>query len=664
MRVVGKKLLKVKPTAVYDPEVSSRNPCFELAAGIFSHNTVPWGSELKDLVLSRFENGMLIHMDGSQMEVRVLAAMANEETLLEAFRQGKDVHRMVAAKIWKKEEKEVTGAERRFAKMACLVGSTPIKCLDGSSRSIESLYQSYVQTGATPDVYSFDIEEKAIRPGNCVEVQLTKYVTETVRVTFENGKSIEVTPDHPLLQTSGYYGEAAKIPLGTEIETLFYRVPEKGAYAYGQYEQIRDVRHSAISGTRNPDIKVVRQIGKWHMTHHMVAGYPSDGFDTDHINDDTLDNRPSNLQTIPHNDHQKKTVYSGANCRENWHENRTYREFGFDPIKDLQFDNYRRLGLKVVSIETVKYDNPIPVYDLSVDTYRNYAIDLGEGIGVFVHNTFSLLYGKTVEGFGQEFMGGDIAAAVQLFDDFFEAFPKVRAYIEESHDLLMENGEVPTMWGDPIVIEYDPSSKGSVNSAKRQAQNYRIQSTASNVMAVTLSRIQRMSKSEKQQFLYKLFGFTHDSTDIDTPITEALMVLKELPRLGEQLPREEWNLPVEVDIEIGISGNKMMVVEAIGDQPLVWEDGDDLVMHCEFGGGDEDGGSPEAVSELVRMFKENGGEVECEITKEGNKYTSLRDLFMTRRAYSLDIGHTKKVVWGHLKVRMPKTVGAALAEAA
>lgn len=81
-------------------------------------HTIPWHSELRELLITRLEDTLLIHYDYSQAEVRVLAAMANETAMLNAFADGIDIHRWNASKIWKKAQEDVKDSERRFAKMA------------------------------------------------------------------------------------------------------------------------------------------------------------------------------------------------------------------------------------------------------------------------------------------------------------------------------------------------------------------------------------------------------------------------------------------------------------------------------------------------------------------------------------------------------------------
>lgn len=81
-------------------------------------HTIPWSGELRQMMTTRLDDGICVHFDYSQNEVRVMAKMAGEETLLQAFRDGIDVHRYVASKVWKLPMEMVTSDQRRFAKIA------------------------------------------------------------------------------------------------------------------------------------------------------------------------------------------------------------------------------------------------------------------------------------------------------------------------------------------------------------------------------------------------------------------------------------------------------------------------------------------------------------------------------------------------------------------
>ncbi|WP_456392534.1 bifunctional 3'-5' exonuclease/DNA polymerase [Persephonella sp.] len=62
------------------------------------------------------EGKKLIVADYSQIELRIAAEYVNDETMIEAFRSGRDLHRFTASLILGKEYQEVTKEERQMAK--------------------------------------------------------------------------------------------------------------------------------------------------------------------------------------------------------------------------------------------------------------------------------------------------------------------------------------------------------------------------------------------------------------------------------------------------------------------------------------------------------------------------------------------------------------------
>ena len=56
--------------------------------------------------------------DYSQIELRIMAHLSRDENMIEAFREGFDIHRATAAKIWHESMDDVTDAQRKKAKQA------------------------------------------------------------------------------------------------------------------------------------------------------------------------------------------------------------------------------------------------------------------------------------------------------------------------------------------------------------------------------------------------------------------------------------------------------------------------------------------------------------------------------------------------------------------
>lgn len=62
------------------------------------------------------EGHILLDADYSQIELRILAHLSQDERLISAYNKGEDIHRMTAAAVFDLEPKEVTDAHRRNAK--------------------------------------------------------------------------------------------------------------------------------------------------------------------------------------------------------------------------------------------------------------------------------------------------------------------------------------------------------------------------------------------------------------------------------------------------------------------------------------------------------------------------------------------------------------------
>ena len=79
---------------------------------------IPVRSEEGKLIRKAFvsHNGYLVSFDYSQIELRILAHMAHVTNLIDAFNQGKDIHRHTAALVFGVKDEEVTSEMRSQAK--------------------------------------------------------------------------------------------------------------------------------------------------------------------------------------------------------------------------------------------------------------------------------------------------------------------------------------------------------------------------------------------------------------------------------------------------------------------------------------------------------------------------------------------------------------------
>lgn len=74
------------------------------------------GRQVRKAFVPRSEEYTLLAADYSQIELRVIAAMSQEETMIEAFKNGEDIHASTAAKVFNVSLSDVTREQRGNAK--------------------------------------------------------------------------------------------------------------------------------------------------------------------------------------------------------------------------------------------------------------------------------------------------------------------------------------------------------------------------------------------------------------------------------------------------------------------------------------------------------------------------------------------------------------------
>lgn len=280
--------------------------------------------------------------------------------------------------------------------------------------------------------------------------------------------------------------------------------------------------------------------------------------------------------------------------------------------------------------------------------------------------TFSILYGKSERQFGIEFMKGDIQGAEKLFSDFFTAFPGVRRYIKDMHRMALDTGTVSTLYGDPISVDMpywalqlpkatkeiliedlfsrqiklhndrrrDRAMRFEIAKALRNAQNYPIQSSSSTLAAMCIEKI--ADGVHEANTSGKMDCFTHDSSDCDFQIKDLISLLKIIPKIAVDYPREKYGVPADIDFELGVAGDHMVEFDAeeIGD---TWVEA-------------KIKGRQESIDMLVNKLELYNAKVDLEIKESEDDLISMEELFITRRAYAARIGKPFKKVKAVMRI--------------
>ena len=74
------------------------------------------GKEIRKAFIPRDKNHVILSADYSQIELRIMASICNDEGLKKAFKHGEDIHRSTAALVFMVDPKDVTDDMRRKAK--------------------------------------------------------------------------------------------------------------------------------------------------------------------------------------------------------------------------------------------------------------------------------------------------------------------------------------------------------------------------------------------------------------------------------------------------------------------------------------------------------------------------------------------------------------------
>ncbi len=114
---------------------------------------------------------LFLSADYSQIELRLAADFSGDPVMIEAFREGKDIHAITAAKIYHKPLEEVTSTERRAAKTAnfgILYGISAFglaQRLGIPRQEAKQLIDGYFATFPTIERYMHDMVEHARENG-------------------------------------------------------------------------------------------------------------------------------------------------------------------------------------------------------------------------------------------------------------------------------------------------------------------------------------------------------------------------------------------------------------------------------------------------------------------------------------------------------------------
>ena len=128
------------------------------------------GEVIRDAFIAE-EGCTLLAFDYAQIEMRVLAMISEDVSLIESFQRGDDIHNSVASRVFRVDPKEVTKEMRRRAKVINFgiiygMGVTALKQNLGSTRAeAQEFYDQYFVTFPKIANYFEEVKKNALKKG-------------------------------------------------------------------------------------------------------------------------------------------------------------------------------------------------------------------------------------------------------------------------------------------------------------------------------------------------------------------------------------------------------------------------------------------------------------------------------------------------------------------
>lgn len=157
---------------------------------------------------------------------------------------------------------------------------------------------------------------------------------------------------------------------------------------------------------------------------------------------------------------------------------------------------------------------------------------------------FGIVYGQQAYGLSQS-LGISMVEAQEMITRYFQAYPRVRAYLNELVETARTQGFVETMFGRkrhiPDIKSARPQARGF---AERTAMNHPMQGSAADI--IKLAMIELDKRLEESGLSARMIVQVHDELDFECPQEELGQLVALVKELMETVVRLDVPLLVEV----------------------------------------------------------------------------------------------------------------------
>ena len=162
---------------------------------------------------------------------------------------------------------------------------------------------------------------------------------------------------------------------------------------------------------------------------------------------------------------------------------------------------------------------------------------------------FGLIYGMSAYGLARA-LSIDNTAAKNFVERYFQKYPGVKKYMDETRLSAKNKGYVETVMGRRLYLAEINSPNGPRRAgAERQAINAPMQGTAADLIKLAMVKVQNVLDAEKRAT--KMIMQVHDELVFEVPEVEVDWVKSEIPRLMAGVAA----LKVPLLAEVGVGPN-------------------------------------------------------------------------------------------------------------
>jgi DNA polymerase-1 len=160
---------------------------------------------------------------------------------------------------------------------------------------------------------------------------------------------------------------------------------------------------------------------------------------------------------------------------------------------------------------------------------------------------FGLIYGMSSFGLARN-LGIETKAAAAYIDKYFQRYPGVKRYMDETVEFAHAHGYVQTVFGRRLYLpDINGGSGPRKKAAERQAINAPMQGTAADLIKKAMVAVQAALDVAKPEV--KVIMQVHDELVFELPVGEQDWVRTEIPRLMAQVA--ELKVPLLAEVGFG-----------------------------------------------------------------------------------------------------------------